>query len=134
MEISTPHGTKEVLFTKFSALDGLEFRDRFTAFANSRDPKYRRAYVMAVLSSVFVIVGSQRFAMSTSALIDNHLCTEENIQSVFIGALAFNGIHPSDCAGRVHTMTAIGNEIATSFLSECMDSMGQFVSFLNKSE
>lgn len=130
MEITTAQGVKFIKLAKFSALDGWEMRDQFTAFANSHDAKLRRSYVQRVMSHACVVLGQHELPLRTGALIDNHLCTAENIGLVFHGLLAYNGINARACADRIDHNTAIGNEIATSFVAACTGALEQFVGHL----
>ncbi len=130
MELETQTGKKLIKFLKFSALDGWDIHDRFAAFAGSSNPLARRAYVMRVLGYARVLIGSHELPLSTGALIDNHLCTPENVQAVFQGALEFNGISIERSAWRSDYATAVGNEIATSFVANCMGALQDFTAHM----
>lgn len=130
MELETQTGRKLIKFLRFSALDGWDIHDRFTAFASSNDPLARRAYVLRVLSYARVLIGSHELPLSTGALIDNHLCTPENVHAVFKGTLEFNGISIERSAGRSNYATAVGNEIATSFVASCMGAIQEFAAHM----
>ena len=127
MEIETPQGKKTITFEKVSALDAWELREQLKRFLNSDDTSLRRAYVQRVLGLASVALGKQSLGLKTSAMIDNHLCSPENVGTVFDGALAANGISVKDCAAQTEYMTAIGAEMATSFVSQCMGALEMFV-------
>lgn len=130
MELETQTGQKTIKFLKFSAMDGWDIHDRFVTFANSTDQAARRAYVLRVLGYARVVVGTHELPLTTGALIDNHLCTAENVGRVFDGVLEFNGISAARSADRPDYRAAVGNEIATSFMAACMGSLEQFVGHL----
>ncbi len=132
MDLETQTGKKQIRFLKFPALEGWDIQDRFAAFANSTDATTRRAYVLRVLGFVRVLIGQHELPLSTAALIENHLCTAENIGIVFAATLAFNNIDVNAAANRSDYVTAIGNEIATSFVSACMSALEQFIGFISE--
>lgn len=132
MELETQTGKKQIRFLKFPALEGWDIQDRFAAFANSTDPAVRRAYVLRVLGFARVLVGQHELPLSTGALIDNHLCTADNVGAVFAGVMVFNGVDVKAAANRSDYMTAVGNEIATSFVSACMGALEQFIAFVSE--
>lgn len=128
MQIETETGRKLIKFLRIPAMEGWEIQYSLATFLNSSDPKTRRDYVMRILGYARVMVGSNELPLSTGALIDNHLCSADNVKAVFEGALAFNGISANACAkNKSDFKTSISNDIATSFVAGCMGALQLFV-------
>jgi hypothetical protein len=125
MEITGKNGSKKYIqITLFSALEGWEFQRRFVEFAASTDADVRRQYTMDVLKFATVVVGSNEIPLSTSALIDNHLETWQNLKDVFEGVLAANGISPESHANQTHFWEKAGQEMAVAFIAEASKMIG----------
>jgi hypothetical protein len=128
MEIQTPIGAKTIELKRFSALDGWDIHTHFTRFADSKSHAERRQYVFRVLSYARVLIaGKNELPLSTGALVDNHLCSAENVGKVFEAVLQFNGIDPKQSAQVSDYRNAIANAMATSFLTQCMGAINAFV-------
>lgn len=121
MEITTATGIKEVRLTKFDALDGWELQNEFIHFAASRDGTFRKAYTLKILAYAVIVNGEQEIPLKTSALIDNHLQTWQNVQAVFDEILNQNGIDPMKHADRPDYWAQVGVEMASSFIAACND-------------
>lgn len=95
--ITTPQGVdKTIEIGKFSVLEGWDIQSKFFEFATSVDQSFRRAYTMEVLRHAEVVMSSDRnLRLATAALVSNHLCSPENIMTVFEAVLRFNKIEPN---------------------------------------
>jgi hypothetical protein len=130
IEIQTAQGTKRIEIKRFSALDGWDLHSNFTRFADSKDHKERSQYVFRVLSHAKVVLSQGvEFPLTTNALIDNHLCTAENVGKVFEAVMRFNGIDVFKSAQLADHRNRIANEIATSFMAQCASALNAFVDF-----
>lgn len=134
MEIETNSGLKRIRILSFPAIEGWDIRNKFASFANSNDADFRKKYVMRVLGYARVAMGQHELPLTTSALIDNHLGNSSNILKVFSAILNANGIVIDDAANKTDPITAKGSEIATSFVSSCMDALNNFVYFMEKAK
>jgi hypothetical protein len=124
-EISTASGVKGIEIERFKALDGWEIQNKFISFAASSDKDFRRAFTLEVLSYATVIAPDGRLIpLSTSALIDNHLETWDNVKEVFEAVLKDNGIDPETHASRPDYWSDIGAQLAVSFLAQCATMIG----------
>ena len=134
LSIETPAGVKKIDIRHFSALDGWDIHTHFTRFADSKDRKDRRQYVFRILSYARIITDKKgvEIPLSTGALVDNHLYTAENVGKVFEAVLAYNGITPEQSAQLSDYKNVCANDMATSFLTECMGAMKQFVAFMTQ--
>lgn len=125
IEIVTPRGeVKTIAIAYFPALDGWDIQARFLEFAASTDKVFRKAYTMEVLSYTRVIVRDQELQLSTDALVDNHLCSWQNVQRVFEETLRFNGIDPETHADKPYFWSRAGEEMAIAFLAEVTKMLG----------
>lgn len=120
IEITTPSNgqTKLVKVTHFNALDGWDYQRRFIEFAQTKDPKVRREYTMAILSHSFVILDELELKLETDALINNHLQDWQNIKKVFEGVLRHNGIDPETHAEKLGYWADAGAEMAVNFVAQ----------------
>jgi len=124
-EITLPDGTKRAVeISRFPALDGWDIQQRFIEFAASHDKTFRRAYTLEVLAYAVVINNGARIEMKTPQLIDNHLGSWQNVESVFEAILEHNGIDPKTHADRPVFWEKAGAEMATSFAVEITRIMG----------
>lgn len=114
--VDTPNGQKEVKISMFSALEGLDLKARFIEFAASRDRDVRRRYTLDVLKFAKVVAANQELPLTTNALIDNHLCSWQNVQLVFEAVLLQNGINPAYAATEPDFWIDSGAELAASFV------------------
>lgn len=126
IEISTPQGeVKTIQINQFPALDGWDIQQRFVEFAASHDKDHRKAFTIEVLGYASVVMAADRFLpLTTSAIIDNHLCSWQNVQTVFEEVLRQNGIDPSTHADQPHYWAKAGAEMATAFIAEVSQLMG----------
>jgi hypothetical protein len=130
IEITTPQGIKTIVIQKFPAMDGWDIESRFREFALSNDTKLRREYTLEVLKFAEVKLAennSQKF--TTSAMIDNHLCSWQNVRTVFETVLNHNGIDPQSYA-ETSTMKyweKVGETIGASMLAALSQMMGPMI-------
>ena len=123
--ITDPAGkTKEVRIKKFPAMDGWELQRDFLHFAASKDKAFRRAYTLEVLKYATVVNGNVELPLTTDALIDNHLCSWENVKLVFERVLTDNGIDPNTHALQTHFWADAGAEMAVAFIAETSRLLG----------
>ena len=114
--IDTPNGQRTVTVARFGALDGVDLRARFIEFAASRDRDLRRKYTMEILRYAKVANGNQApLPLTTGALIDNHLCTWQNVQLVFERVLSENGIDANAMASESDFWYDAGVEMFAAF-------------------
>lgn len=133
-QVSLPNGdTKPIEVSLFAALDGWDIQARFLEFAASTDRKVRRDFTLEVLSYAKVIVGDTKIPLKTDALIDNHLQTWQNIESVFEEVLVRNGIDPKVHADKTHYWANAGAEMAIAFIAEAAKLMGPAMESFDRS-
>jgi hypothetical protein len=132
LEIQIPGGVKKIDIHRFNALDGWDIHTHFTRFADSKNRKDRRQYIFRVLSYARVMTDRKgvEIPLVTGALVDNHLRTVENVGIVFEAILNYNGISPEQSAQISDYRNARSNEMATSFLTECMGAINLFVDYM----
>jgi hypothetical protein len=132
LEIETPAGIKKIAIQRFSALDGWDIHTHFTRFADSKERKDRRQYVFRVLSYARVLTNKKgvEIPLSTGALVDNHLYTAENVGKVFEAILSYNGMTPEQSAQLSDYKNTCANHMTTSFLTQCMGAIKQFVGYV----
>lgn len=120
IEIDHPDGKKKtVRIDPIPALDGWDIQARFVEFAASHDKDFRRSYTLEVLAYAAVDVAKGEFVpLKTSAVIDNHLGSWQNVERVFEEVLMQNGINPKTHADRPVFWEKAGAEMATSFIAE----------------
>lgn len=123
IEIRTPDGeVRNIEINKFPALDGWDIQAKFIEFAASQDKAFRRQYTLEVLACASVVLGTgednRKMPFTTSAIIDNHLCSWQNVQLVFEEVLRQNGIDPEKHADQPHYWAKAGAEMATAFVAE----------------
>lgn len=124
-EIKLPSGEKKIIkINLFAALDGWDIQAKFVEFAASTDRNLRREFTMEVLSYAKVMSGEMEIPLTTSALVDNHLQTWSNIESVFEEVLNVNGIDPKTHADKTHYWANAGAEMALAFIAEASKLMG----------
>ncbi len=124
IEIVTPMGQKKRLaLSKFSALEGLDIQYRFADFVASEDKNARRAYTFEILSYAKVIINDRELPLSTDALIDNHLCSWENVKIVFESVLRYNDIEPTTHAKKPCYWAVSGADLAAGFIGDVIKSM-----------
>lgn len=135
IEIKTPKGeVKNIRINHMPALDGWDIQQRFVEFAASHDKDHRKAFTIEVLAYATVIISSEvQLPLTTAALIDNHLCSWQNLQRVFEEVLLHNGIDPKTHADQPHYWSKAGAEMATSFIAEVTQLLGPALQ-LTKSE
>lgn len=125
IEITSPLGIiKHVKIDMFSPMDGWDIQRKFLDFAASTDKDFRIKYIMEVLAYAKVMVGEAEIPMKTIALIDNHLETWRNIETVFEAVLRFNEIDPATHAERPNYWAKVGGEMAVAFIAETTRLMG----------
>jgi hypothetical protein len=134
IEITTPKGeVKSIIINQFPALDGWDIQQRYVEFAASHDKELRKAYTLEVLGYAAVVMAADRsIPLTTSAMIDNHLCSWQNVQKVFEEVLWQNGIDPATHADNPTYWSKAGAEMATSFLAEVSQLMGPAFQLMNK--
>lgn len=125
LEINVNGQIKAIKTDLFAALDGWDMQRRFVEFAASTDPDVRRKYTMDVLAYAKVVAADgHEIPLSTPALIDNHLGTWQNLQTVFDEVLARNGINPNEHANKSHFWAKAGEEMAIAFIAEASKLIG----------
>ncbi len=130
MEIVQNDGkTRNVVISKFSALDGWDIQSDFVKFAASSDKDFRRAFTLRVLSYAKIMIESNEFPLVTDAMIDNHLQKWENVEAVFNAVLHENGIEAESHAAKTRFWSDAGAEIATSFMAEITSLIGPALKF-----
>lgn len=123
--ITLPSGEqRSIKIDLFKALDGWEIQNKFVDFAASTDKNFRREFTMEVLAYASVINGDRELPLSTDALIDNHLQSWQNVQSVFEEVLMQNGINPKTHAEKPNYWSDAGAEMAVSFIAEAAKLLG----------
>lgn len=126
IEIESATGpTRYVRINHFAPLDGWELQNKFIDFARSKDAEFRRAYTMQILGyATLVFDDGREMDLATSAVIDNHLETWQNIQLVFNEVLKANGVDPLTHAEDANYWSKAGSEMAIAFLAEASKLMG----------
>lgn len=125
IELSLPNGTSKLITVlTFPALVGWDMQQRFMEFAATTDSEIRTKYTMDVLAFAKVVSGENELPLSTSALIDNHLGTWENIKIVFEAVLTLNGINPLTHADKPQFWSDAGEKMAISFIAESIKLLG----------
>lgn len=118
---------KAVTLSQFKALDGYDIQLRALDFLASTDTAFRRSFVMEILGYAQVDSDGVWMPLSTSALIDNHLETWQNIERVFEAVLSHNGIDIHEHANKPHFWANAGAEIAVGFVAKVTDLLGPAV-------
>lgn len=119
IQITTPQGeVKDIAINQMPALDGWDIQARFLEFAASSDNQFRRAYTMEVLKYASVVNGERMLPILTAEIVENHLCSWQNVEKVFEEVLMQNGIDPKTHADKPHFWANAGVEMATSFIAE----------------
>lgn len=132
--VTLPNGEiKNVDISLFAALDGWDIQAKFLEFAATTDRQIRRAFTLEVLSYARIIIGELSIPLTTDALIDNHLQTWQNIESVFHEILVLNGIDPKTHADKTHYWADAGAEMAVSFIAEAAKLMGPAMESFDRS-
>jgi hypothetical protein len=135
IEVKKPDGEKRIIeISQFPALDGWDIQARFIEFAASHDKDFRRAYTLEVLTYAAVDVANGRgngeyVPLKTSAMVNNHLGSWQNVELVFEAILTHNGIDPKTHADRPMFWEKAGAEMATSFISEVSRILGPAINF-----
>lgn len=120
-----PSGEKKsIKISMFAALDGWDIQAKFVEFAASTDRQVRREFTLEVLSYAKAMSGDMEIPLITDALIDNHLQTWPNIESVFEEVLRINGINPKTHADKTHYWANAGAEMALAFIAEASNLIG----------
>lgn len=131
LELNVNGSIKTIKVDMFAALDGWDMQRRFVEFAASNDPGVRRQYTMDVLTYAKVIAADGgEIPLSTSALIDNHLGSWQNLQAVFDEVLVRNGINPNAHANQSHFWAKAGEEMAIAFIAEASKLIGPAMEML----
>lgn len=110
---------KMIKANAFGAMEGWDLQRRFIDFRSSKDPDERKAFTAEVLGYASVLIGDQELALSSTALIENHLVTWQNIKIVFEEVLRKNGIDPENHGDRPEYWAEAGGMLAFSFLTNC---------------
>lgn len=126
--------TRMIKLNYFPALDGWEYQRGFVEFAVTTDPKVRQAYTMLILSYAEVVMEEQCLPLKTSALIENHLQTWENIKAVFEGVLLHNGIDPKTHAEQPNYWAKAGEEMAVSFIAAASKLIGPALQMVERNK
>lgn len=126
MKLITKSGaTKNIIISKFGAMEGWDIQQRFVEFAMSKDTAFRMAYTMQILSFAAVdIPGAEPIQLKTNAFIENHLEDWTGIKQVFETVLRENGIEPTTHAEREHYWAHAGGELATAFIVQATELLG----------
>lgn len=125
MKITLLNGdTKDVKLSRFPAMAGWELQRRYVEFVLTKDAAFRQGFTLEILSYASVRIGESDQALSTSALVENHLQKWENIRDVFEGVLALNGIDPANHAEKEHYWSYAGAELAESFIANTTKLIG----------
>lgn len=121
IEIETKTGKRTINIGFFEAFEGWDIQHRFLNFAASQNKDERRAYVMEVLSHASVVIpgAAEPARLQTAALVDNHLGSWQNIQTVFEAVLRKNGIDPETHANKTKFWSEAGAEMAVAFIAAC---------------
>ena len=121
----SPSGEKlNIRLDKFAALDGWDLQRKFVEYAVSKDRDFRREYTLEVLSYATLLKDGHEIPFSTDALIDNHLGSWQNIQTLFEAILLDNGIDPKTHADRPDYWSEAGAQMAIAFLAEATKLFG----------
>lgn len=126
--------TRIIRFNHFPALEGWEIQRGFIEFAVTTDPKVRSAYTMMILSYAEVVMEEQFLPLKTSALIENHLQTWENVKEVFEGVLLHNGIDPKTHAEQPNYWAKAGEEMAVSFIAAASKLIGPALQMVERNK
>lgn len=118
---------KPVVLQHFDALDGYDIQLRALDFLASQDKAFRREFVMEILTYSEVCIGDQWLPLTTTALVNNHLETWQNIEKVFEAVLSHNGIDIHEHGNKPHFWANAGAEIAVAFIAKVTDLMGPAV-------
>lgn len=125
IQINTTTGSRVIGLRHFPAFEGYDIQHRFLEFAASTDKQLRREYLMEVLGYAEVSInGSDPIPLSTTALVNNHVETWQNIEKVFTEVLKFNGIDPEEHANKPRFWANAGQEMANAFLAQCTTLIG----------
>lgn len=128
---------KEIIISKFDALDGWDIQHRYTDFVMSTDKYHRRAFTLEILSYAKVKISTELLPLSTDALINNHIQSWDKVKELFEAVLIENGIDPDNHAEKPHYWANAGAEMAISFIAEASKLMGPAMAFIeerNKAE
>ena len=135
VDIKLPDGSlKEVKIQLFPAMEGWILQNRFIDFAMSKDGAEKRQYVFDVLAYAKIASGNNDIPLATGALIDNHLQTWQNIETVFEAILMANGIDPKTHADKPDYWIEAGSMMALAFFSEASKLMGPALYQMEKKE
>lgn len=125
IEITTPDGRNATaIVNRFPALEGWEIQNDFIRFSVSDDKEFKKQFTLRVLSYVVLhFSGDHKVQLKTSALIDNHLGTWENLRDVFNAVLSENGIDPETHAVNQVNLWAqkFGDNAAISFYAKASE-------------
>ena len=127
IEVTTESGPVQVRINAFAALTGWDIQRRYITFAASdakNDQDFRRDFTLEILSYAKVLKDDREIPLSTGALIDNHLQSWQNVETVFKEILLHNGIDPETHADRTNYWAKAGGEMAIAFIAECSKMLG----------
>lgn len=110
--------SRSIKLNMFGAMEGWHIKQMYQEVAMSpRDIEYREKFILTVLAKVDVIINQKPMALTTMAMIDNHLQTWENVQEVLDEMLLFNGINPIHYEDHSKYWQQVGADMAISFVA-----------------
>ncbi|WP_432258633.1 hypothetical protein [Cupriavidus sp. TMH.W2] len=106
----TPH---QVLLSRFPALEGYDLSRGYRDYVTSKDPTFRRAFVLKVLG--YCSIEGER--LDTPETVNRRLENWRNVDTVFLAALTSNDIDPELEVTRNGYWLAAGESLAASFIA-----------------
>lgn len=119
MQVTMNDGTfRTINLTYFGAMEGLKIRQLYREVISSpRDTKFLEDFVKNVMGHVTVTVGQKEIPLSTTAMIDNHLQSWTNIETVLNAQLSHNSIVPYFHEEHSSYWNKVGADMAVSFMA-----------------
>lgn len=128
VEIERTGGTARAKVRHFPALTGWEIRRQYREFLESKEPTFRMAFTVTVLSHACILVqngeGVDEVPLNDVDAVNALLENWQNVEKVFSAVLGYNGIKTDAAATERRRWQLAGEDLAAGFLGSVSSMIG----------